>query len=381
MRTEKQGNKQIFYPSGHIDSVTAHDFQNELLQAIDPSAELVIDMRDVDYISSAGLRVFLRLRKSGYSPAITEVQADVFDIFQMTGFTEMFDIKKEFRTISIDGCEIIGKGYSGTVYRIDEDTIVKVYNSPDAMTMIEKEQRNAKRAFVKGIPTAISYDIVQVGDKTGTVFELLRATSFNNLVIRHPERLDEITGRYVDFLKTIHGIEMDAGVLPYAKDVYLGYLESAREYMPDDVYEKIREKISGYPVDNHAVHGDVQMKNVMLVDNEPMLIDMETLCMGQPEFELAGLYMTYQLFGEDDPGNSMDFLGITGDTSDRIWKDIFDLYYDGHSGEEKAELFKEIELLSVVYFLSIIVDSDGKDSDLGRIRIAKSVEKLKRAVT
>ncbi len=40
--------------------------------------------------------------------------------------------------------------------------------------MIKNEQRLAKRAFVKGVPTAISYDIVKVGDKYGSVFELLR---------------------------------------------------------------------------------------------------------------------------------------------------------------------------------------------------------------
>ena len=103
-------------------------------------------------------------------------------------------MKRALREVSVEGCEVIGKGFYGTVYRIDEETIVKVYESPDSLPMIQNEQRLAKLAFVKGVPTAISYDTVKVGNSYGSVFELLRAISFNDLLKKEPDNLPYFMG-------------------------------------------------------------------------------------------------------------------------------------------------------------------------------------------
>lgn len=47
----------------------------------------------------------------------------------MTGFTEMLPVEKAFREISVDGCEVIGQGANGAVYRINPEIIIKVYNN------------------------------------------------------------------------------------------------------------------------------------------------------------------------------------------------------------------------------------------------------------
>lgn len=79
----------------------------------------------------------------------------------MTGFTDIIDIRKAMREVSVEGCEIIGKGGHRTVYRIDGDTIVKLYNEDEPFDEIEREISYSKKAFVYGIPTAISFDIVK----------------------------------------------------------------------------------------------------------------------------------------------------------------------------------------------------------------------------
>lgn len=45
----------------------------------------------------------------------------------MTGFTEMISIKKAFRTISVEGCKVLGEGSFGITYKLNNDTIVKLY--------------------------------------------------------------------------------------------------------------------------------------------------------------------------------------------------------------------------------------------------------------
>ena len=379
MRFEKNGTKLILFPEGRIDSSNSQAFADDLFAVTDSEFEgdkncdIEMNMSGVAYMSSAALRVLVKYKKAGYLPHLVEVNDDLYDILDVTGFTELFSVKKALRKLSLDGCKLIGKGFCGSVYRIDDDTIVKVYDSTDALPVIENEQRNARSAFVKGIPTAISYDIVQVGDKLGTVFELLKAKSFNDLIIESPENIRQITEDYVDFLKTVHETEMDPKTLPRAQDVYLEYLDMVRPYLSEELGDRLADFIRSYPDDNHAVHGDFQMKNVMLVDGEPMLIDMETFCMGQPVFELSGLYVTYQLFRENDPGNSMDFLGIPDESAGMIWDIIIGRYY---SDEERDSKMREISILGLLRFLRIIVGSSLKDSELGKWRISNSRKRL-----
>ncbi|MBR0085199.1 MAG: hypothetical protein IJL97_01480, partial [Lachnospiraceae bacterium] len=71
-------------------------------------------------------------------------------------FTEMMTVEKAYRVVSVEGCEEIGRGANGTIYRIDRDNVVKVYNNADALEDIQHEREVAKLALILGIPTAIS---------------------------------------------------------------------------------------------------------------------------------------------------------------------------------------------------------------------------------
>ena len=64
---------------------------------------------------------------------------------------------REYRTISVEGCKCIGKGAKGTVYRYDDELIVKVYNEKNTYKDVEREIALTKTAFVMGLPTAISF--------------------------------------------------------------------------------------------------------------------------------------------------------------------------------------------------------------------------------
>ena len=279
---EKNGTLTIAL-EGRIDTNNAAQTESEIFAAVGGKTDdIIIDAEKLDYISSAGLRVLMKLRKSINKPLpVINVSRDVYDIFETTGFTELLDVKRAMREVSVEGCEVIGQGFCGTVYRIDEETIVKVYESPDSLPMIQNEQRLAKLAFVKGVPTAISYDIVKVGNSYGTVFELLKAQSFNNLLKNDPDHFDDIMRKYVDFLKTVHTAEMDAGTLPMAKNMFISHIDEVRSYLTDEQYRHLNELISALPDDLHFVHGDFHMKNIMIVDNEPMLIDMDTISTGK----------------------------------------------------------------------------------------------------
>ena len=133
--------------------------------------------------------------------SVTGVNSTVYEILEMTGFTEMMTVEKAYRIVSIDGCEEIGRGANGTIYRIDQDNVVKVYNNTDALAEIQNEREMAKLALILGVPTAISYDVVKVGNSYGSVFELLNARSFSRILTDEPQKLDWCVEEFVNLLK------------------------------------------------------------------------------------------------------------------------------------------------------------------------------------
>ena len=317
--------------SGHIDSANAANVEGEIAKArfgINYT-DVTVDCEKLEYISSAGLRILLRLRKELPDIKVVNVTPEVYEIFEMTGFTEMMDIRKAYRVISVDGCEVIGQGANGKVYRIDRDTIVKVYLNPDSLPDIQRERELARKAFVLGVPTAIPYDVVRVGDGYGSVFELLNAKSFAKLIIADPSRLDEVVKMSVDLLKKIHSTELKPGDMPDMKAVALGWADFMKDYLPADKYAKLRALVAAVPEDNHMMHGDYHVKNVMLQEGEALLIDMDTLCMGAPIFELGSMYNAYVGYGELDKAKVEGFLGIPYDQTKRIWRESLRLYLDG----------------------------------------------------
>ena len=186
--------------SGRIDSNNAKQFEDELLAAVGKNAENVtLDASELEYISSAGLRVFLKLKKGIEGNVnVINVSNEVYDIFEVTGFTTLLSVKKAFREFSVDELEKIGVGGTADVYRIDEDKIIKVFNSGIRSAMIENEGRMAKAAFVFGVPTAISYDTVKVGDRYGVIYEMLNAEDILHHILKDPEKTDKY-GFYDDF--------------------------------------------------------------------------------------------------------------------------------------------------------------------------------------
>ena len=115
--------------SGHIDSSNSAEIEEEIgkIREKCKAKEIQIDCEKLEYISSAGLRIILRIKKDVPDTKVINVSSEVYEVFDMTGFTEMMNISKAFRELSIDQCEVIGQGANGKVYRIDKDTIVKAY--------------------------------------------------------------------------------------------------------------------------------------------------------------------------------------------------------------------------------------------------------------
>ena len=350
MTSKVENNKLVIFLVGRVDTNNAADVEEKINSIISRNSghELVLDAAKLDYISSAGLRVVLRLRKIHPEIMVINVSSEVYDIFDMTGFTEMIKVEKAFKSISIEGCDIIGQGSNGIVYRTDPETIVKVYKYPDALDDIRHEREVARRALILGIPTAISYDIVKVGDKYGSVFELLNAKSFTELIIENPDDLDKYVTIYVDVLKRIHATEASESDFPDIKKTALKWINDIENELPEEMITKLRKMINEIPFSNTLVHGDYHTNNLMMQGDEALMIDMDTLSLGNPVFDFASIYSAYSGFSEVDNTVIEKFLGISLETGLKILNRTFELYFDPDVRElnlSKARVISYMRLL------------------------------------
>ena len=348
-------NQDILYIglAGRIDASNATATEEEL-QAIRKKHEglhTVLDAENLAYISSAGLRVILRLRKEEPELEIINVSPEVYNILEMTGFTEMMTVKKAYRKLSVDGCEIIGRGANGAVYRYDDETIVKVYFNPDALPEIQRERELARRALVLGINTAIPYDVVRVGESYGTVMEMLEASSLSKLIKNDPEHLELPLKYYVDMLKQIHSTEVNNGDMPDMKQVALGWAAFDKDYLPQEIGDKLYKMVEDIPEQHTMLHGDYHTNNIMVRDGEALLIDMDTLCVGHPIFELGSMFNAYVGFSELDHEAVQNFLKISYETAGIFWRKSLAMYLDTddetkiNEVENKAKVIGYMRLL------------------------------------
>ena len=347
--------KNILYIAleGRIDASNAAQAEEKIfgIKNENSGKHTVVDADNLEYISSAGLRVILRLRKEEPKLAIINVAPDVYEVFDMTGFTDMVTVEKAYQRMSVEGCEFIAKGANGAVYRYDNETILKTYFAKDALPEIKQERENARKAFVLGINTAIPYGIVRVGDGYGTVTELLNATSITKLIRQNPDDITEAVKYYVDMLKSIHVVEVEDGEVPDMKEIALDWARFVTAHIPEEQGRKLISLIEAVPKQNTLMHGDYHTNNVMVQNGEPLLIDMDTLCMGHPVFELGSMFNAFVGYSELDHQNMVDFFGYSFETAGKFLNTSLKMYL---GTEDEAVCQKVMEKAMVIGYTRML---------------------------
>ena len=90
MKYEMTDGTLKLFLEGHIDSSNAEAVEAEITAAREKESfsSVLVDAENLEYISSAGLRVLLRLRKACPQMEVINVRPEVYEVFDITGFTE-----------------------------------------------------------------------------------------------------------------------------------------------------------------------------------------------------------------------------------------------------------------------------------------------------
>ncbi|MBQ9720071.1 MAG: anti-sigma factor antagonist [Oscillospiraceae bacterium] len=355
MKTKQENNRLTIYLEGRIDTNNAAQTERELLDAAAtaPGATVVLDAGELEYISSAGLRALMKLRKTvGTAITVENVSPEVYEIFEVTGFTELLDVRKRLREISVEGCEKLGQGGNGAVYRLDEDKIVKVYKPWMELSAIDRERSFAKTAFVNGIPSVIAYDVVKVGDCLGVVFELLKSDTLGHAMRDNPEKLEQYVDQYVELAKTLHSTHVPAGSFTRIQEVMHERADKLGKWCSAEEIALLNSIIDDIPEADTVTHNDLHPGNIMIQDGELVLIDMPEVTMGPPICDLTSIFRD-MISAPQTQSNVIE--GSVGMPADLILK-VGNLFFMKYTGiTDPAALGEYFKKLGLLYAFNVVL--------------------------
>ena len=357
LRTKAEEGRITIFLEERIDTNNAPTFEKELFEVIGetPDREVILDAENLEYISSAGLRVLMKLRKQQKkSVPVLNASPDIYDIFQVTGFAELLDVRKKLREVSIEGCEELGSGANGTVYRLTPEEMIKVFRPGLTLEEIEQEREASRKTFLLGIPCAIAFDTVRCGDSYGTVYEMLNAATLTERIRQNPDSLDGYAKSAAELLKQLHEIRIPEGQMPAASRTLHATLDKlTADFTPEEL-QKLHDIYDTIPAMDRFVHNDFHTKNIMDSNGELMLIDLGDAGVGNPLIDLSHTYMVFNLIGQgitETKDEDMSFIGLTYGELKRFWKILSETYFG--SEEKAAEMNEKLKPYGqLMYFTS-----------------------------
>ena len=335
---------------GSIDSVTAPEAETQIMALREeyPDGSVVLDAEKLEYVSSSGLRVILRLRKQEEELKMVNVSSEVYEVLDITGFVDLLEISRAMRTISAEGCEVLGQGSRGKVLRLDADSIVKLYLHESGLEEAKEEQDYARKAFVMGVPTAIPYDIVKCDGHYGLVFEMVDTCTVSGYIRKHPETLEENADRFAELLKVLHTTHVPDNSLKNMHDLFGQYIDTLTSYLEPEEVAALHRINDAIPEKDTVVHGDFHPNNVMVQRGQDLiLIDMADISTGNPIYDIGsffiGRYMT-----NDERKEKM--LGLPVDQLDRFFDRYLQTYLADRTEEQRERFMKQANVMMLLWF-------------------------------
>ncbi len=373
------GSKDItVFLTGRVDSVNAPEVEGELFDIAEcnKGKKLVLDSSEMEYISSAGLRVLMKLKKKYNDFELINVTPDIYEILSTTGFTEILTIHKKLKEITVNEDNFIGAGANGKVYRLDDERIVKVYNPiSNPPEKIEREKAAARQAFVHGIPSAIPFDIVKIDGMYGMIYELINADTLGKYINSHPEEMEKYAVEMAELLRQLHDTEFTGNELPDARLGLKNWIKIAEDsgYYRQSDLDKVYDLVDSIPHRDTFIHGDFHPGNIMLSDGEMFLIDMTDASIGHPVIDLLGMFQLMKLLPLKRPAIAPRYTGMKMELSVGMWDAFLRRYLGSDDASKISEVEKVLGIYGFIRSLGGVTFSDEVPDGVRREQAAKII--------
>lgn len=357
-----------------IDTNNADGIHREIMEcdAFPASERIIFDAMALEYISSAGLRMILSIRKMKNDLKIINVNDACWQIFEVTGFAQILDIERVLRFVSLDGLEVLGRGRNGSTYRLNPEMVLKVYNSVKSQGEANRILLNVRQAFVRGLPTMIPFEVVETPDGLGTVFEMFEAECFSTFITSHPEKTEDAAKTIGNLALKLSSTDLTGSGVMSRRDLLLWSIQEVEGLISEEDISTLRYYVESAPNRCTAVHGDLHARNIMMGNGEYLLIDMDDFSYGHPVWDLAAIDRVYNLLVKLDTQLMYETYpipeGLTVDAwvtkvvqvplyqREALWKGITDCYFEKLSTDDREKCLALIDFYTLFLILMEVVE-------------------------
>ena len=369
MQQDKHEGKVTIRLAGMLDNEHAGEVEAHITTVIDQAnaTEITLDATNLESITSAGLHVIMRLIKRLGQVTILEANDDVYAALAKTGITGKASVHRRPRELSVDDCDLVGQGVTASVYRLDHDTIAKVFNANIPREAVEQEYHRAKAAFLTGVPTAIAYETIRVGERFGTVFEMLEGRELLDVIADDKEHLVEWVTKYARVVRGIHTMEVNPSDFADSRAQILDRIpELAGTVVTEEEAAALAHMYEMLPERHTFLHGDCHPGNVIVRNGELVLIDLADGGMGHPVIDLLSMCLSYRymtMYGPEMYEQRRPLVGViqpfSYDEACRIWDTFLRVYFDTDDETFLAKAESQILAYAALKLLVGTLDAPG----------------------
>ena len=197
--------------------------------------------------------------------------------------------------------------------------------------------------------------------------------------------MDWCVKEYVGLLKKIHSTRVSRGELPDSLDWLNEWAEYVAPYLPEWAGKKLLALVREIPHDDHLIHGDYHTKNVELAGDEVLLIDMDTLSVGNPVIELGGMFNASVGYSEYDPDIIRQFQGFDAETGQTFWQKVLQSYLGTNDPKKLQQVEDKARIVGYTRMIRRAIRKGDLETEEGRKAIelwkANLLELLERTDT
>ena len=257
---------------------------------------------------------------------------------RITGMTE--EEISSLPEVSCEGLPLVGSGVTGSVYRLDEGRILKVYKKEVAFREVERQERIARRVYEEGIPTARTDALVRCGECYGVIEEYLDAQPLVKYIGRDPEKRIESAQKMGALLARVHAIRADEAVFPPAQVMIRDVISRAGDCFTKEEADRLAGFLETLPGKPCVLHGDFHENNIMVRDGEFLLIDLDGMCIGSSVFEFSQSYSVYRQTLPDEIARA---LGVTPQLTQQFLETFLSSYFREKGKEADLALIRTLD--------------------------------------
>ena len=263
--------------SGRLDAGMSQEIGRQLLQALEGrgNAICIVDAEKLGYISSAGLRVLLDVKKNCREMKIVNVSLDIYDILSMTGFTKFIPVERRIRSIKLPapGTQL-SKDADGWVYRDSKELVVKIFHPRISLTEVQRKMKLLRTALSYGVPTPIGFEIVSCGESYGLIYEYTHGRTLAELWKENPADLQEEIRKLAELMRTLHDCVIEKGDLPDTGELLLEELQQDHNGLSSAERKYMMKFAASRSAGRGFVYGNLRLSNVLVQEGRLILLDL-----------------------------------------------------------------------------------------------------------